>query len=295
MFDMRYHVASIVAVFFALAIGLLLGTVIVDKGILVDQQQALVKRIEANINDLREENRTLKEEVSAQRKFANKVIPLSIKDRLAGQTIVIISTTKIGSDVVSELSDGLKKAGAAVSVANVDVDFELTEEAKQALAPYFATPVTDENSRELIIKKVAEELTLNSPVNATTTTTTNQKIPYLEQVKNLGLLTIDGSNANAQKTSVILLGGANEDLDPEKMDLYIVDQLKATGVRVVGVEVSECKNSYMELYQKVGIPTVDNIDQPMGLISVVFSLNGADGNFGIKKTADQLMPSFPSS
>ncbi|MBE0447529.1 MAG: copper transporter [Actinobacteria bacterium] len=293
MFDMRYHIASLVAVFFALAIGILLGTVIVDKGVLVGQQQALVKRIEMSFKDIRAENRLLKEEVDAQRKFANSIIPLSIKDRLIGQNIAIISTTKVKSDNIIDLSDGLRKAGAVVSAIKIKEDFKLTEEAKQALSPYFSISLTDGNVRELLLKKMVDELSLRPSMPESATATADQEIAYLDQLKKLGFIVTE-SKFDIPISAAVILGGADADQDPEKTDLYIITQLKSAGIRLVGAETTDCKKSYMKLYQEAGISTVDNIDQPTGIVSTVFALMGLNGNFGVKRDAEQFMPTFPS-
>jgi hypothetical protein len=51
----------------------------------------------------------------------------------------------------------------------------------------------------------------------------------------------------------------------------------------------------MQEYQSVHIPTVDNVDQSTGIISTIFTLSGLDGNFGVKKTAEQLLPTIEAT
>lgn len=294
MFDMRYHIASLVAVFFALAIGILLGTVIVDKGILVEQEKALVQRIERNISELRGENFTLREEVTAQREFAEGIIPLALKDRLAGKNVVIVSTTAAKSGIVTEVSDGLHKASATVGIITVKEDFKLTPEGKESLIPYLSTELNDGNARELILKKLVSELTAQPPMTSTTTTNpANQSADYVSKLKELGLITVE-STIDRPVASAIILGGTDSNTDPKNTDLHMIPGFKLAGVRVIGAEVSNCKNSYIQAYQEAGIPTVDNVDQPTGIISVVYALNGSDGNFGIKESAEQLMPALIS-
>lgn len=300
MFDMRYHIASLVAVFLALAIGIMLGTVIVDKGVLVTQQQALVKRIEAGFDELRIENRALKEEVGEQRKFATKIIPLTIKDRLKDTNVAVIITGSVDNDVVTGASNDIKKAGASINSIQLVKDFKITDETITQLKPYFSTDLTMENAQDLLVKKMIDELTINavttSTATSTTTTTikpaTDNKVPYLQQLKTVGFIDTDINLAApiGKITAAVILGGSDTAKDPLKLDLPIILQLKAMKVRVVGAEVSDCEKSYMKSYQTAGIPTVDNIDQPMGVISTIFTLAGSDGNYGIKDTAVQLMP-----
>ncbi|MDP2210772.1 MAG: copper transporter [Candidatus Aquicultor sp.] len=288
MFDMRYHIASLVAVFIALAIGILLGTVIDDKGMLLQQQQSLVKRIETNFNTLRDENRTLKVELDEEKKLTSGVYPLSIMGRLDGQNVVVLATSKKQNEMLSVVVDGLSLAGATVGTVKVKEDFELTDEVKRELAAYLPQEMNDDNVRELVLKKLAEELVATDTATAATTTT-SPVVPYLSRLSELGLIVME-TDASKSITSALILGGTDGDLNPKTTDVHIIAALKGTGIRVVGAENRECKKSYMKEYQQAGIPTVDNIDTQAGIISAVFALREANGNFGVKATADQLVP-----
>ncbi|HZD61096.1 MAG TPA: copper transporter [Anaerolineae bacterium] len=290
---MRYHIASLVAVFFALAIGILLGTVIVDKGVFVKQQQALVKRIEDNFARIREENRTLLEEVNNQKEFTDKVVPLAVKDRLVGKNVAVIATTAIDDEVVTNLTEGLKEAGATVTEIKVMAHYEITNSVIEQMRSYFPSNINAENARELMLRKMVDDLTMVSVATTSTpTTTTMVKVPYLVQLTKMGFIKtgIDFSKPTSPINGAIIIGGTENGLDPTETDLPIVLQLKAAKVRVVGTETAGCKKSYMKSYQASGIPTVDNIDQPIGIVSVVFALVGADGHYGVKKSATKLMP-----
>jgi hypothetical protein len=285
---MRYHIASLVAVFIALAIGILLGTVIDDKGMLQQQQQSLVKRIETNFNTLRDENKTLKAELVEEKKITSGVYPLSIIGRLEGQTVVVLVTSKKQNEMLSVVVDGLSQAGAEVGTVKVKEDFELTDETKRELAAYLQPELNDDNIRELILKNLAEELVATDTAIAATTTT-RPVVPYISRLNELGLIVME-NDVSKSPTSVLVLGGTDGELDPKATDVHIITAFKGMGIRVVGAENRECKKSYMPVYQQAGIPTVDNIDTPAGIISAVFALRDSNGNFGVKATADQLVP-----
>ncbi|HEY4687266.1 MAG TPA: copper transporter, partial [Candidatus Subteraquimicrobiales bacterium] len=63
MFDVRYHLVSLVAVFLALALGILMGSVIAGRGTLVERQNALIEGIQADVNRIQKENKGLHEEL----------------------------------------------------------------------------------------------------------------------------------------------------------------------------------------------------------------------------------------
>lgn len=286
MFDMRYHIASLVAVFFALAIGILLGTVIGNKGVIVEQQQSLVKRIESNLAELRAENRMLKEELADQNSFEKQIAPLAIKDRLVGKNIVVIATAKFDGEVLESIQENIKKAGATVYRIEVKDDFKVTDKTIEELQPYFEGTLNESNARELILKRMSIELTPEpGPVP-------EEKEPFILQLKNMDLIETDLAlnGPIAPIDAAVILGGSNTDQDPQKTDLHLINQLKASSLRVIGVETTDCKKSYIEAYQHAGIPTIDNINQPMGIITMVFVLTGIDGDYGVKDSAERLMP-----
>ncbi len=61
-------------------------------------------------------------------------------------------------------------------------------------------------------------------------------------------------------------------------------------VRVVGAEREDTDPSSIEFFDEQGLATVDSIDQLPGKVALVLALDGADGNFGVKDTADSLLP-----
>jgi hypothetical protein len=310
MFDMRYHIASLVAVFLALAIGILLGTVIVDRGLLVDQQKSMVKKIESSFENLRTENRALNVEVKAQRDFAAQVMPLAVRDRLTGRNIAIIATTTVPDTVKDALIENLKKAGATASFVSVSENFKPSEATALQIKPYYpkTTQVKAENAQALMLKKMLESLasgsvstdstaTASSTSASTTSTTVVPKTPFLLAIKDIGFIKTDIDLSAPYKAfdSAIIVGGTDASRDPLQIDMPIILQLKSTKLRTVGVETSICKHSFMQEYQSVHIPTVDNIDQSTRIISTIFTLSGIDGNFGVKKTAEQLLPTIETA
>ena len=61
-------------------------------------------------------------------------------------------------------------------------------------------------------------------------------------------------------------------------------------VRVVGVERTDSDPSSIEFFSDHGAASVDNVDQLPGRVALVYVLGGAEGAFGVKETADALLP-----
>ena len=80
MLNLRYHVISLVAVFLALGIGVIMGVTVINRGI-VDQLQKRLDGVEASDRKTRRENDRLSTQLRTWDRFVEQARP----DLLAGQ------------------------------------------------------------------------------------------------------------------------------------------------------------------------------------------------------------------
>jgi len=280
MFDIRYHIASLVAVFLALTIGILLGSVIVDKGVLVEQQKALVEGLETRLDDLQDENRTLALETSSLKKFQDETLSV-IQNKLSEKKVTVIVTGKMPEEDQNSLLQTLDQAGAGASriVVNISSKDLNKSSVRKKLSSFF--PETDLAKDELwtkVLERMATEIATPSDKS------------FLVELSNLGLIDFSASE-NLPADQVVFFGGAQaEKTKIDEVDVPLIQHLKGLGTRVIGVEESDVKTSFMGTYQKEDISTVDNVDQTAGKIALVYVILGQEGQFGIKSSAEKLLP-----
>jgi hypothetical protein len=70
----------------------------------------------------------------------------------------------------------------------------------------------------------------------------------------------------------------------------LIGGLKAVGIPTVGVELTITEPSQVPWYQGHGIASVDDLDETAGATALAYALAGARGAYGIKGTADSLLP-----
>lgn len=75
-----------------------------------------------------------------------------------------------------------------------------------------------------------------------------------------------------------------------RLENGLLDGVGGTAVNAVGVEPSDADPSSISYFSENGLSTVDDIDLSSGKVAAVFALLGAEGNFGIKGSADRLLP-----
>jgi hypothetical protein len=78
----------------------------------------------------------------------------------------------------------------------------------------------------------------------------------------------------------------------DALETSFIDGMASTGPRlpIVGAERSDFEDSSIEFFDANATASVDNVDELPGRVSLVYALGCAEGNFGVKETADALMP-----
>jgi hypothetical protein len=112
--DFRYHLVSIVAVFLALAVGIVLGSTELRGAAfsaLDRTSNALSTKLEAADN----QNSALQQQVQGDHQFAQAAEPVLLKHLLDSKRVVIVTTPGAPSSVVNGIKTGLSDAGATVS------------------------------------------------------------------------------------------------------------------------------------------------------------------------------------
>ena len=105
MVDFRYHLVSIIAVFLALAVGIVLGTTTIN-GPVLDSLNRRMDSLSTDRDALRAENKLLTERIAEEDDFAEAMLPLAVAGRLTGESIVIVSA----ADAPAETRDGAARA-----------------------------------------------------------------------------------------------------------------------------------------------------------------------------------------
>ena len=110
MYNMRYHLASLVSVFFALAIGLVLGGLISERA--PDNiHEVLLEGIERDIAQVREDNTRLRAQNTLAYEFANLLMGNFAEGKLDERSILVLGDDDLETRIVMDILEG---AGALV-------------------------------------------------------------------------------------------------------------------------------------------------------------------------------------
>jgi hypothetical protein len=112
--DFRYHLVSIVSIFLALAIGIVLGTTALNGPV----TKALTKttgQLQNENESLRSSNSVLQQQLNGANSFAQSAAPELLAHQLDGQRVVLVTAPGTSSQLAGGVTGALKQAGATVT------------------------------------------------------------------------------------------------------------------------------------------------------------------------------------
>jgi copper transport outer membrane protein MctB len=317
MIDFRYHLVSIVAVFLALSLGLLLGSTelrpYVQKGL-----QGLSKTEQHQIDTLLGQKQQLKSQISSENQFALANAPAMLDGVLAGQRVVLVLAPGAPDSVTSGVTQALQTAGATVSgsVQLQPAFFDTSAATSQKLtqiAQQYAQPAAvnlagsaQAQASELIAHVIMTQDQPGQPVPGERDPVSVQTVQALAGG---GFLTKSGQPWDRATLAVVIIPATPlsvDDTNPESQVLVTLAQqlnLASLGTVVAGTVSGSGQGSAIDVMRAGGkeghLTSVDDADYPIGQIVVAQSLaeleHGRNGSYGVTSTASAAGPSPPPS
>src|SRR4029078_8916676 len=116
MFDLRYHVASLAAVFLALIIGIVVGGGISGQGFVSDSQRSLlnerIDELQSRLDSATKRDTDLARSQRAAQAFVQQAYPALMNGSLAGANVGLVFAGPIDGGVRSQVEQTLGDAGA---------------------------------------------------------------------------------------------------------------------------------------------------------------------------------------
>jgi hypothetical protein len=287
VFDLRYHVASLAAVFLALVIGILVGVGIsgsVSKGEKSLEKQR-ISQLEQQLSGTGTTIGALKQRQRAALEFVNEAYPLVMRNRLKGKRVAVVFIGGIDGKLNSLIDRTLADAGALppirVRALHVPVDaagLDQTLTGRPALSQY-----SGRDQLEALGRALAEELVVGG------------ETPLWDTLSNqLVAERIGGLQRPADGVVVVRSAGPQTGATGRFLQGFY-GGLASGGVPAVGVETTRSKLTAIRAFSENGLSSVDDLDRPEGRFALVLLLRGGDrGHYGVKPTAsDGVLPPTP--
>ncbi|MGI8607147.1 MAG: copper transporter [Gaiellaceae bacterium] len=291
MFDLRYHVASLAAVFLALAVGIILGVALSGK--IRGAEDALsagrIAQLEAELDAERTRGSSEEDRLQTSEDLIDDAYPALMENRLVDRGYAIVFLGPVDGALRSAIEGALTDAdGTSVRLFAFELPVDPVSlsdflESRESLSEYAGdemelgraigeelmeegdTPVLDQVSRELVEER-----------SGTTISAVDGAIVVRSWVPGVE----DGSIASEEASQTFLEG--------------VLQGLQSASLPVVGAETSdvETESSAVPVFNDAGLSSVDSLDLPGGRLALALLLGGGEpGHYGVKDTAtDGVVP-----
>jgi hypothetical protein len=299
VFDLRYHVASLAAVFLALAVGILLGVAISGKvGEAEDSFRAAeVSRLNDRLRDEQERAVTATRRGEASEELLERAYPALMEERLAERRFALLFLGPVSGRARSAVERTLSDAGSGDPVRMIALDVPLdVEEVDEALLAddELAAYAEEGDDFSSLGEDLGEELVAGG------------EIPLWSALSSLLVEERAGTSTVEVDGAIVVwswLAPPTEDVDEAdrvRATRSLLDGLlrgiETTGFPAVGVEAATSDDSAIDDYRRLGISSVDNVDTLAGRLALALLLAGGQpGHYGVKDSAsDGVVPPIDS-
>ena len=289
MFDFRYHLVSLAAVFIALAVGILLGAAISGK--LGDAENSLSKARFDALNDQLTQERARSDLVERRSEAAqdllNGAYPALMENRLEGLDYAVLFLGPVDGGVRSATERTLTDAGSGSPARLVALDTPIDpEELDSAIAgdEQLARYAQDPGDFGDLGEALGEDLVQGEGTPLWTSLSSR----LVEERSGTTSSEVDG-------VVVVQTWQPTEDADADQQakddatqSLFegLVRGLENTGVPVVGVQATTASDEDLTLFRQQGVSSVDDVDTLPGRLALALLLGGAEpGQYGVKDSA----------
>lgn len=281
-YSARYHAASLAAVFLALAVGILIGAGFgsdIVNGTADDLERSLASDLDeksAQVDDL-------EAQLADERSFSGKLTPAVVENRLRGREIGLVALGDLDDALADDVRNAIEPAGADLTEIAVireppDVGAAVEQGSRQG-------GQDESRSEELgrAARRAGRALVRGGPQFA------DLRAALFSRY----------SGEPGDLDGVVIVRQRPEGLsEREADDTQTVEDGLITGIRsalgprsaVAGAESTSTDPSSVPFFADHDLPSVDNVDQLAGQVALVYVLGGAEGEYGVKDTAEAQLP-----
>ncbi|MGG5259770.1 copper transporter [Phycicoccus avicenniae] len=318
MIDFRYHIVSIVSIFLALAVGIVLGAGPLqgEIGASLTNELAGLRKDKTALND---QLKTAETAAEARNGYLTAVSGRVLDGTLRDRSVALVVLPGAEASVSEAVVETLDTAGARLaSTTSVTQDWVSTEERTATARDRVVQEVTQQTgantsggsaqARDVLL---ATLLTRTAPAGDSGPDDPTARTG-LETLADAGLLSLDAQNFT-RADLVVVVGGtvtdgdqaARADAAGQWVDLAVALDDRSGGAVLAADLASETSGtSVLTTLRGISaaaseVSGVDDASEPMGLASVVFALveqaGGGAGQYGLGPRTDAAFAPVPQS
>ena len=309
MIDFRYHLVSLIAVFLAIALGIVVGTTQLN-GPILDDLRGQVSSLEQDKRDLEDTAQQLQAQQETGDAFEAAVAPALVDGALTDHSVVLVLTNEgVSTDTVEEVTALIGQAGGTVN-GTLRLQPEYSDPASASAVENYVTggglpagvqlpPSGD--AGQLAASLLAQVLMAPAAGPAPSTADLSSVLAGLSA---LNVLAQDSASVTPANFAVLLTAGGFEGEDAGRRNTTLTQLAAALdaageGAVVAGDRASAGDTGLVGVLRadpatSAAVSTVDNVDTIAGQISTVLALGregeGTSGKYGTGEDTQPVPP-----
>jgi hypothetical protein len=271
MLDFRYHALSLVAVFLALGIGIVLGSSLGDT-VVSEANRDLARSLRGDLNTARGEASEARAGVGHRERMLESVSRELVGGRLDGRSVAVVSSGNLPANVQSGVREAVRQAGGRLAVvAELDSPPDVAD-----LAGVLGSRFEDLRSDDERLRPMGRRLGRSLVAGGRVARRLADRFPDR----------FGGRTVRASAVAVYREPGLERSEAVQQVEQGLIEGLRSAGRPVVGVETLDTEPSQISFFEKNRLSSVDNLNSAGGRIALPLVLaRVATGNFGFKETA----------
>jgi len=288
VFDFRYHVVSLAAVFLALVIGIVVGIGLSGRGVIDDAER---ENLNDRISELTSQRDQARDQAAASGRrqaamddFAAGTYPALVGGRLTGVNVAVLFVGPLdgSSDAIAQAVGDA--GGRIVRLRSIRVPLE-RDAVVDALARnrQLQSRYDDRGELDDLGRDLARELVAGG------------KTPLWDVLSDVLVEEREGSSTAPADAVVVARSVAPQRGATKDFLAGLYRGFARTGLPAVGVQLAAPEQSAIPAFARNGLSTVDSVDTGAGKLALVVLLAGpAKGHYGVEDTAtDGVLPPLP--
>lgn len=307
MINFRFHLISLIAVFLALALGVVMGYGVLGQPT-VDTLQNRIDTVEGRANRVREENDVLRQENNRLEESMKSIDDFAVTRRLDGSAIPV-AVRGVNEDQVTEFVQLARRGGAVVpGVVWLEEKWGLENapDVTELAAIIGATATSRAVVREVASRALATRLS-SGPVAGRP-----DLLAQLESAGFIGVQDVDGlrfdpATLDGRGGRVLAIGGTDAALAPDRSTTPLARALVAVGMPVIvaddwiasepgperGAALDGIRDDDTLGNQVSTLDAFDTVDGPLVAVLIVADrTQGTIGHYGFGRGADRAAPEW---
>jgi hypothetical protein len=287
VFDFRYHVASLAAVFVALVIGILVGVGLSGRGFVNDAERSV---LQGQIDDLgaqRDAAQTALDE--AERRgfafddYSETTYSAVVRGRLRDRKIAVLFVGRVDKGIFTAIDRAVRDAGGSITrIRAIGVPLDPAVIGR-ALTPSDRRKYVGSGRWEGLGKELGKEYVAGG------------QTPLWDALT--AAMVVERKGASRPPVDGVVIARPAQPQTGASKDFLsgLYQGLAGVSVPAVGAETAAATISAVPAFRRGGLSTVDSVESAAGRLAAVLLLaGGRPGSYGVEDTAvDGVLPPVP--